>query len=279
VSHHFDSAADRADGRINPCDLYAFPAAPGATAVIPTVNPDAGRSSPTTFRPDACYEFVLASDGGTSEDIALRVTFTKPDQLGQQGCRSSAPAAPPPGTAPTGPCWARATPARCSPWPAAGWPGRTGRRSLQRRRHRSRHVPPRSGEGRYNPEVFTAARSNTFAGPDVTAIALQLPDADFGSPRIALWARISLDGHAPQRQVSRIGQAMLRPLFSNPPERRPPIGTPTASGSATSPRPPPASPGCPIPTPTPHGWRRRAGCGSTPTGGTASPTRCGCPRA
>jgi hypothetical protein len=40
VSHHFDSAADRADGRINPCDLYAFPATPGATALILTVNPD-----------------------------------------------------------------------------------------------------------------------------------------------------------------------------------------------------------------------------------------------
>jgi hypothetical protein len=53
VSHHFDSAADRADGRINPCDLYAFPGAPGTSALILTVNPDAGRSSPTTFRPDA----------------------------------------------------------------------------------------------------------------------------------------------------------------------------------------------------------------------------------
>ena len=28
MSHHFDSAADRADGRINLCDLYAFPGPP-----------------------------------------------------------------------------------------------------------------------------------------------------------------------------------------------------------------------------------------------------------
>jgi hypothetical protein len=46
VSHHFDSAADRADGRINLCDLYAFPGAPGTTALIVTVNPDAARCSP-----------------------------------------------------------------------------------------------------------------------------------------------------------------------------------------------------------------------------------------
>ncbi len=46
MSHHFDSAADRADGRINLCDLYAFPGPPGTSALILTVNPDAGRSSP-----------------------------------------------------------------------------------------------------------------------------------------------------------------------------------------------------------------------------------------
>ena len=75
MSHHFDSAVDRADGRINPCDLYAFPGAPGTTAFILTVNPDAGRSSPTTFRHDARYEFAVDSNGGTTEDIVFRVTF------------------------------------------------------------------------------------------------------------------------------------------------------------------------------------------------------------
>src|SRR5438093_13566932 len=84
MSHHFDSAAARADGRINLCDLYAFPAGVDATALILTVNPDAGRSSPTTFRPDALYEFVVASDGGTGEDLAFRVAFGEPDEHGRQ---------------------------------------------------------------------------------------------------------------------------------------------------------------------------------------------------
>jgi hypothetical protein len=73
-------------------------------------------------------------------------------------------------------------------------------------------------EGCYTPEVFTTAPSNIFAGRDVTAVALQLPDAALDTTRTALWARISLYGHAPQRQVSCIGQAMLRPLFFNPPD-------------------------------------------------------------
>jgi hypothetical protein len=52
----------------------------------------------------------------------------------------------------------------------------------------------------------------------VTAIALQIPDADLGGTRVAVWARISPVGHSPQLQVSRIGQAMLRPLFFSPPD-------------------------------------------------------------
>jgi hypothetical protein len=88
-------------------------------------------------------------------------------------------------------------------------------------------------EGRYTPEVFTAAPSNTFAGRDVTAIALQLPDAALGSTRLALWARISLHGHAPLRQVSRIGQAMLRPLFFNPPDTEAELDALNAGAPAT----------------------------------------------
>ena len=87
MSHHFDSPTAIADGRINLCDLFVFPGAPGTTTLILTVNPDAGRSSATTFRPDALYEFVVASDGGTREDIAFRVTFTEPDNSGNQQMR------------------------------------------------------------------------------------------------------------------------------------------------------------------------------------------------
>ncbi len=51
MSHHFDSAAALADERIDPCDLYAFPAAPDTTALVVTGNPDAGRSSRQHFGP------------------------------------------------------------------------------------------------------------------------------------------------------------------------------------------------------------------------------------
>jgi hypothetical protein len=218
MSHHFDSAADRADGRINLCDLYAFPGAPASTTVILTVNPDAGRSSPTTFRPDALYEFALASDGGTREDIALRITFTEPDDAGQQQLRvlradGSDARYGASGTvlgegrtgevfplADRGLAWAGLA---ADPFAADGSALGEFLQALR--------------EGRYAPGLFTAAPGNAFAGRDVTAIVLQVPDKALVDTRLSLWARVSVLDHLPQRQVNRIGQAMFRPLFFNPP--------------------------------------------------------------
>jgi len=187
VSHHFDSAADRADGRINPCDLYAFPAAPDTTALIVTVNPDAGRSSPTTFRPDALYEFVVASNGGTSEDLALRVTFTEPDHSGRQQVRVLRAGGPAAGHGTGGTPLGEGRTGAVFSLSGSGlaWAGLA--------------ADPFNGdgiaigrflqgltEGRYTPEVFTTSPSNTFAGRDVTAIALQLPDAALGGTQTAV---------------------------------------------------------------------------------------------
>jgi Domain of unknown function (DUF4331) len=84
MSHHFDSPTAIGDGRLNLCDLYVFPESPGTSTLVVTVNPDAGRSSPVTFRPDALYELVIASDGGTREDRAFRISFGEPDADGNQ---------------------------------------------------------------------------------------------------------------------------------------------------------------------------------------------------
>jgi len=215
VSHHFDSAAARADGRINPCDLYAFPAAPGTTALILTVNPDAGRSSPATFWPDALYEFAVASNGGTSQDMALRVTFTQPGDHGRQQVRVARADGPAACNGPAGTPLGEGRTGAVFPLGDDGlaWAGLATDPFSADGAALSRFFQGLA-EGRYTPEVFTDSPSNLFAGRDVTAIALQLPDAALGRTRVALWARINL--HSPQRQVSRIGQAMLRPLFYNP---------------------------------------------------------------
>src|ERR1700752_147120 len=89
MSHHFTSPTAIEDGRLNLLDVYIFPEAPGTSTLLLTVNPDSGRSSPTTCRADALYEFVIASDGGTGEDRAFRMSFGAPDDHGDQEIRVS----------------------------------------------------------------------------------------------------------------------------------------------------------------------------------------------
>jgi hypothetical protein len=214
MSHHFDSPTAIADGRVNLCDVYAFSGAGSMSNLILTVNPDAGRSSATTFRPDALYEFVIASKDSTNPDRAFRMTFTEPGPDGRQqmtvryaegGRRLTG----------IGELSLEAVPtAEVQPLVIGGsaWFGVVG--------------DPFWGDGlalaqfhqglaadQYRPEVFSAPPSNIFAGRNVTAIALQVPNSMFGGDHVSLWARISLYGHAPQRQVSRMGNPMVRPLF------------------------------------------------------------------
>lgn len=217
MSHHFDSPTAIEDGRIDLCDLFVFPSGPGTTALVLTVNPDAGLSSATTFRPDAVYEFSIATDGGTVADLALRVRFGVPDadlvqeltvlraegdDLRQAAAgreagrgRTGAVVRVEVGAEGHGSAWAglAADPFVGDGAALAGF--------LQA-----------AGQGRYAPEAFDAGGS-LFAGRDVTALALQVPDAVLRGSRVSVWAQITLTGHAPQRRVSRMGGPMLRPLF------------------------------------------------------------------
>jgi len=214
MSHHFDSPTAIEDGRLNLLDLYVFPETARTSTLVLTVNPDSGRSSPTTFRPDAQYEFVIASDGGTREDRAFRMSFGEPDADGSQEMRVRY---------------------------AVGPPSRSGLEGTQLGVGRTGDIFPLSNggsawlglaqdpfwgdavslfafnrglaEGQYHPELFAGTPGNLLAGRNVTAIALQVPDVTFGGANVALWARISLYGHAPQRQVSRGAHPLLRSFF------------------------------------------------------------------
>jgi hypothetical protein len=77
MSHHFDGPTAIQDGRLNLCDAYAFPGQPGNSVLILTVNPDAGRSSATTYRSESVYEFVIGR-AADREDLCLRVLFSDP---------------------------------------------------------------------------------------------------------------------------------------------------------------------------------------------------------
>ncbi len=214
MSHHFDSPTAIKDGRLNLCDLYVFAETPGTSTLVLTVNPDSGRSNPTTFRPDALYEFVIASDGGTREDRAFLMSFGEPDAEGNQEMQVRYAAGRPSspglegtelGVGHTGEAFALSN-------GGSGWFGLVQdpfwgdavslfafNRGL--------------AENQYRPELFTGTPGNLLAGRNVTAIALHVPDVTFGGIDVAVWARISLYGHAPKRQVSRAAHPLLRSFF------------------------------------------------------------------
>ena len=191
-----------------------FPETPGTSTLVVTVSPDAGRSNPTTFRPDALYEFVIASDGGTREDRALRMSFGEPDANGNQEMQVRYALGPPSrsglegselGVGRTGETFALSN-------GGSAWFGLA--------------QDPFWGDAvalfafnhglagnQYRPELFTGTPDNLLAGRNVIAIALQIPDITFGGTDVAVWARISLFGHAPQRQVSRAAHPLLRSFF------------------------------------------------------------------
>lgn len=214
MSHHFDSPTAIEDGRLNLCDVYVFPS-PGATStVIFTVNPDAGRSSPATLRPDALYELVIASDAGTVEDRALRVSVGAPDGDGRQRVAVRYVEGPHSRTGADGSALGEGHTGETIPLVDGGraWIGAAadpfwGDGPALFRFHQG------ISSGAYRPEEFSQSPADVFHRRNVTAIALQLPNARFGSDHVTIWARISLTGHAPQGVVSRMGNPMLRPLF------------------------------------------------------------------
>ncbi len=214
MSHHFDSPTAIEDGRLNLGDLYVFPESPGTSTLLVTVNPDAGRSNPTTFRPDALYEFAIASDGGTREDCAFRMTFSEPAADGSQQMQLR---------------YATGSSSQSGTDGADLGAGRTGQ-----------HFALVGGgsawfglaqdpfwgdaaalfaftrglaEGQFRPELFAGPPGNLLGGRNVTAIALQVPDDTLRGTDVAVWARITLYGHAPPRQVSRAAHPLLRSFF------------------------------------------------------------------
>jgi hypothetical protein len=227
MSHHFDTPTAREDPRINVCDFYLFGGRPGFTVMAMTVNPNAGHSGPDTFREEGLYAFRFDLDGDAREEVAFKVRFgavvhsdDKDHAHGQsfEVRRASG------STAVSGADGALI---------AAGQTGQVVEAASGVKAFAGLAPDLFAGDamalgefrtaffdkGEFHPEAFQNQK-NFFAGRNVTAIVLEVPTSMIGKGRVRGWATASLQGHAPEVQVSRWGLPLITNIFMPDPAMR-----------------------------------------------------------
>ncbi len=216
MSHHLDTAAAREDGRLDLCDLYVFDGAQaGTTVFIMTVNPDAGKSSPVTFRPDALYEFKVDTDGEGSEDLSYRVAFGELDMEGRQSIELRQAEGASARSGADGHLLAQGRTGEATTLDAGGrlWAGLAADPFFADGGALAQFQQALFVEGQFDAAVF-AQGHNLFAERDVTGIVLEVPTETLTADLIHVWATTSLLGHGVQAQVERIGAPLMQPIFN-----------------------------------------------------------------
>jgi hypothetical protein len=89
AADHLEAPLVQQDGRTDINDVYAFqsPTNPANTVLLMTVNPIAGVQSPTTFRPEVAYDFIVDYTGDARRDVRYTARFKEPDANGVQRVR------------------------------------------------------------------------------------------------------------------------------------------------------------------------------------------------
>ena len=218
MSDHIDSPSALEDGRLDLCDMYAFGGEePGTTVLIFTVNPDAGKSSPTTFHPEALYEIKLDTDGDAVEDVTYRVTFGEPDTDGVQSFsagRVEGEAARNPGAEGELLGEGRTGEALGLAGGGRAWAGLAADPffgdGIALERFRGAAL-----EGRYDPKAFAQGPVNIFADRNVTGVALELPTASLGAEEFSLWGVTSAPRDGELVRTDRWGTPLVQHLFIN----------------------------------------------------------------
>jgi hypothetical protein len=240
MSHHFDTPTALEDPRINVCDFYLFDGGSGNTVMAMTVNPDAGVSSPDTFREEGLYAFRFDLNNDAQEDLSFKVRFGSPAHVAGDEHRHFQA------------FQVRSAQGAASSHGADGQlliEGNTGQviRSPDGIMAFAGLAPDLFAgdaaalgafrnaffnENRFEPAAFQN-RKNFFAKRNVTAIVLEMPSALIGRGTVRAWATASLFGHAPEVQVSRWGLPLVTNIFMPNPEMKERFNRTTPSDDQT----------------------------------------------
>jgi hypothetical protein len=215
MSHHFDTPTAREDPRVNVCDLYLFEGSSERTVMAMTVNPDAGVSSPDTFRDEGLYAFRFDLNGDAKEELAFKVRFRAPEHVGgdehrhiqhfevRRAVGAEARKGAEGVVLATGETGGVVRANDISVFAGLAPDLFAGDAAALRAFHTAL-----AKENRFAAEVWQN-RKNFFAKRNVTAIVVELPTQMIGRGRIHAWATASLYGHAPEVQVSRWGLPLI----------------------------------------------------------------------
>ncbi|MDA3647901.1 DUF4331 domain-containing protein [Saccharopolyspora indica] len=214
MSHHLDSPLARQDPRLDISDVYLFRGT-GGTAFVINVNPLSGAGA---FHPEGVYEFKVDTDDDAIEDITFRVTFGEQDADGRQPLELR-----------------RLDGADARDRDAAGvlvLSGTTGAEISGTGGTRI-WAGPAADPFYIEPTVITAVKNavagggtidlgdwdsseaaNLFAGTNVSAIVLEVPNDAFGADTIGFWGVTVLPTDAGGwRQINRCAQPLINTIF------------------------------------------------------------------
>ncbi|GAB2829796.1 hypothetical protein GCM10027176_37730 [Actinoallomurus bryophytorum] len=215
MSHHLDSPLARQDPRLDISDVYVFRGA-AATVFIMNVNPLSGAGG---FHPEGRYEFRVDTDGDAVEDHIYVLTFGEYDADGGQSLEVR--------------------------W--SGGPDALDREAVGILLARGRTGQEIAGAGGVrvwagpaadpffiNGAVVGAVKeavangtpfdlsavdyrdpANLFAGTNVSAIVLEIPDEVFGVTKIGLWGTTALaTDSGGWRQINRCATPLINTIFN-----------------------------------------------------------------
>ncbi|MFI0468296.1 DUF4331 family protein [Saccharopolyspora sp. 5N102] len=214
MSHHLDSPLARQDPRLDISDVYLFRGT-GGTAFVINVNPLSGAGA---FHPEGVYEFKVDTDDDAVEDITFRVTFGEQDAEGRQAVELR-----------------RLDGADARDRDADGVllaDGTTGAEISGAGGIRI-WAGPAADPFYIEPNVITAVKTavaeggpidlgdwdsseaaNLFAGTNVSAIVLEVPNDAFGADTIGFWGVTVLPTDAGGwRQINRCAQPLINTIF------------------------------------------------------------------
>jgi hypothetical protein len=224
MSHHLDSALARQDPRLDITDVFVFRGETGTVFVMDLNSSILGDGAPRGFHPEALYAFRIDLDGDAVEDLTFCFVCEPRDVDGRQAiqlrCLRGAEARDPAGV---GTLLAAGTTDRIVE-------GADGLRLWAGLAADPFYIDAtvlkvvgaafRDGTAVSLSASDRAAATNLFAGTNIHAIVLEVPDSTFdglvgADQRIGVWGTTHLatdDGG--WRPINRAGLPMIQPIFN-----------------------------------------------------------------